>query len=110
MQIKPDQPAVLSRSAGLTARHPTGRGRHLMFGIVERRLHVSQRFSMLCRPAILVGVAVAGVLGAPIGVMAQAFKDLQTPDTPLVLKAQGSFFIGGEKSGQTRVELGGLGP
>lgn len=69
-----------------------------------------ERFLILCRPAVLVGVAVAGVLGAPRGVMAQAFKDLQTPDTPLVLKAQGSFFVGGEKSEQTRVELGGLGP
>jgi pimeloyl-ACP methyl ester carboxylesterase len=65
---------------------------------------------MLCRRTILIGVAVTGVLGAPVGVMAQAFKDLQTPSTPLVLKAQGSFFIGGEKSEQTRVELGGLGP
>ena len=26
----------------------------------------SQRFSMLCQPAILIGVAVAGVLGAPV--------------------------------------------
>ena len=70
----------------------------------------SQRFSMLCRPAILIGVAVAGVLGASFGVMAQTIKDLQTPGKPLVLKAQGSFFVGGEKSEQTRVELGGLGP
>ena len=41
---------------------------------------------------------------------AQSLKDLQTPSKPLVLKAQGSFFIGGEKSEQSRVELGGLGP
>ena len=70
----------------------------------------SQRFSMFCRPAILVGVAVAGMLGAPAGVMAQAIEDLQTPAKPLVLRAQGSFFIGGERSEQTQVELGGLGP
>jgi pimeloyl-ACP methyl ester carboxylesterase len=42
--------------------------------------------------------------------MAQALKDLQVPAKPLVLKAQGSFLIGGEKSEQTRAELGGLGP
>ena len=59
---------------------------------------------------ILVGAVIAGVLGAPSGAMAQAIKDLQTPDTPLVLKAQGSFFVGGEKAEQTQVELGGLGP
>ena len=43
-------------------------------------------------------------------VAAQAITDLQTPDTPLVLKAQGSFFVGGEKAEQTQVELGDLGP
>ena len=32
------------------------------------------------------------------------------PDTPLVLKAQGSFFVGGEKVEQTQGELGDLGP
>ena len=69
-----------------------------------------QRFSMLCRSAILVGVTLAGVLGTAIGATAQALKDVQTPDTPLVLKAQGSFFVGGEKAEQTQVELGDLGP
>jgi hypothetical protein len=48
----------------------------------------SQRFSMSRRPAILIAAAIAGMLGAPIGVRAQAIKDLQTPSTPLVLKAQ----------------------
>ena len=69
----------------------------------------SERFSMLCRPAILVGATLAGLLN-PLGVTAQALKDLQTADAPLVLKAQGSFFVGGEKAEQTQVELGGLGP
>ena len=70
----------------------------------------SERFSLWWRSAILVGVTVAAVLGTAVGGMAQAFKDVQTPDTPLVLKAQGSFFVGGEKAEQTQVELGGLGP
>ena len=42
--------------------------------------------------------------------MAQALKDVKTSDTPLVLKAQGSFFVGGEKVEQTQGELGDLGP
>ena len=46
----------------------------------------------------------------PRGVMAQALKDVKTPDKPLVLKAQGSFFVGGEKVEQTAGELGDLGP
>jgi pimeloyl-ACP methyl ester carboxylesterase len=70
----------------------------------------SQRFSILYRPVILLGAAVAGVFGATVGVAAQAIKDVQIPDTPLVLKAQGSFFVGGEKVEQTQAELGNLGP
>jgi hypothetical protein len=69
------------------------------------RSSFSQRF----RPAILVTIAVA-LLGAPAGSMAQALKDVKTPDTPLVLKAQGSFFVGGETVEQTAGELGDLGP
>jgi hypothetical protein len=70
----------------------------------------SQRFSILSRSAILAGVTLTGVPGTPIAAAAQAIKDVQTPDTPLVLKAQGSFFVGGEKAEQTQVELGDLGP
>jgi hypothetical protein len=70
----------------------------------------SQRFLMLCGRGVPVGVLVAGVLGTPVGARAQVLKDVQTPDTPLVLKAQGSFFVGGEKVEQTQGELGDLGP
>jgi hypothetical protein len=69
-----------------------------------------QRFVTLVQSVIVVGVSAAGVLGAAGNVMAQALKDVQTPDTPLVLKAQGSFFVGGEKVEQTQGELGDLGP
>jgi len=56
-----------------------------------------QRFSMSYHSALLAGVTIAAVLGAAGNVMAQALKDVQTSDTPLLLKAQGSFFVGGEK-------------
>ena len=69
-----------------------------------------QRFSMLGQSALLVGVTLVAVLGTATDAAAQALKDVQTPDTPLVLKAQGSFFVGGEKVEQTQVESGGLGP
>ena len=68
-----------------------------------------QFLAWLMRPS-LAGVALACILGTAIGAEAQALKDVQTPDTPLVLKAQGSFFVGGEKADQTDVELGNLGP
>ena len=61
---------------------------------------------MLCRSAILVGVTLTSVLGTAASVLAQSLKDVQTPDTPLVLKAQGSFFVGGEKVEQTQGSWG----
>ena len=69
-----------------------------------------QRFSARCRFTTLAGAVLAVVLGMAGDVMAQSLKDVQTPGTPLVLKAQGSFFVGGEKVEQTEVELGNLGP
>ena len=70
----------------------------------------TEPFSKLCRSTILAGVALAGVLATTVNVRAQALKDVQTPEAPLVLKAQGSFFVGGEKVEQTQGELGDLGP
>jgi pimeloyl-ACP methyl ester carboxylesterase len=65
---------------------------------------------MLCRSTISYGVIAAGILAASTGVMAQGLKDVQTADQPLILKAQGSFFVGGDKVEQTPSELGDLGP
>ena len=69
-----------------------------------------QRFVMWVRCVFVFGVGLAAVLGAAGNVKAQALKDVQASDTPLVLKAQGSFFVGGDKAEQTQVELGDLGP
>ena len=77
---------------------------------IERSDSPCDGLELSCRPAILVVVALAAVIGTAGDVMAQALKDVQTPDTPLVLKAQGSFFVGGDKVEQTQVELGDLGP
>ena len=65
---------------------------------------------MLIRLVMVAGGSVAGVLGSGADVHAQALKDVQVADTPLVLKAQGSFFVGGAKVEQTQGELGDLGP
>ncbi len=69
-----------------------------------------QRVPMPCRSTIIFGAALVGVFGTAVGGRGQALEYLQTPDTPLVLRAQGSFYVGGEKSDQTQVELGSLGP
>jgi pimeloyl-ACP methyl ester carboxylesterase len=55
-------------------------------------------------------VVVLSVAPVPAGLSAQALNDVKTSDKPLVLKAQGSFFVGGDKAQQTRAELGDLGP
>src|SRR4051794_13423976 len=78
--------------------------------MTPRRRHVGQRFTSAWRAVAVFGAALAGVGGTALVADAQALKDVQMPDTPLVLKAQGSFFVGGEKVDQTSVELGGLGP
>lgn len=71
---------------------------------------MQSHLSMSCRPAILAGITLAATFGTSGNLKAQALKDVQTAQTPLVLEAQGSFFVGGEKIEQTQGELGNLGP
>src|SRR5262245_26306891 len=54
------------------------------------------RFPNTRHLTVLTGVILAGNLGTAITVSAQEVQDLQTPKTPLVLKSQGSFTVGGE--------------
>ena len=70
---------------------------------------MTRRFTMWLRMTIL-GVGALACVGRPHDALAQALKDVRTPDTPLVLKAQGSFFVGGDKVAQTQSQLGDLGP
>ena len=58
----------------------------------------------------LIHMAFAACLAVTGNVSAQALNDVQTSSTPLILKSQGSFFVGGEKVEQTKGELGNLGP
>lgn len=69
-----------------------------------------QRLSVWSQLAVLVTCTVASVVLSPVLATAQALADVKTPDTPLVLKAQGSFFVGGESVEQTQRQLGNLGP
>lgn len=58
----------------------------------------------------MVAAVAAALGGSSVAVTAQTVQSLVTPETPLVLKAQGSFFVGGVKVEQTRAELGDLAP
>jgi pimeloyl-ACP methyl ester carboxylesterase len=70
----------------------------------------NQRFSRAFQWIVLISGILVGVPGTAIRTAAQDVKELQSPKSPLVLKAQGSFFVGGEKVEQTHVELGSFGP
>jgi pimeloyl-ACP methyl ester carboxylesterase len=71
---------------------------------------VTQRVPVWSRSAVLVTCALASVVLMPVSATPQALADVKMPDTPLVLKAQGSFFVGGETVEQTQGQLGNLGP
>ena len=70
----------------------------------------TQRKSIRRHPHILCGAVFAIALSTAPAASAQTLKSTQTPDAPLVLKSQGSFFVGGEKVQQTQGQLGDLGP
>ena len=55
---------------------------------------------------VLAGVVLAGTFGTAITAAAQDVSDLQTPKSPLVLKAQGSFVLGGEVKQAAAGDLG----
>lgn len=69
-----------------------------------------QQLSTLYRPVTLCAAVMSALLSTAPAVNAQALKDVPAPDAPLVLKSQGSFFVGGEKVQQTAGQLGDLGP
>ena len=55
---------------------------------------------------VLAGVVLLGAFGTAITAAAQELRDLRTPESPLVLKALGSFYVGGEMVSQTATEIG----
>ena len=65
-----------------------------------------QRVPKTLQPVVLAGVLLAGTLGMVVTAAAQDVSDLQTPKGSLVLKAQGSFFVGGENVEQTETQIG----
>ena len=61
---------------------------------------------MRIRNLILTGAILASILGLPMSADAQSYEDLRAPDSPLVLNALGSFYVGGRTVPQTAAELG----
>jgi pimeloyl-ACP methyl ester carboxylesterase len=77
--------------------------------IVAFEMKSDKRFPKSLNLVVLVSM-LAGILGTTITPKAQGLRDLQTQRSPLVLKAQGSFYVGGDVVGQTQAELGSFGP
>ena len=69
----------------------------------------SQRPDKWYRRIVPASLIIASIIGTTGNLNAQALKDVKTANKPLVLKAQGSFFVGGENVEQTKGELGNLG-
>lgn len=63
---------------------------------------------MHCKNIFVIGLIL--LFGISNMVNAQKLKDIQSFDRPLKLKAQGSFYVGGETAEQTFEELGNFGP
>src|SRR5262245_10511918 len=68
-----------------------------------------KRIQRFPKTFVLAGVVLVGSFGTAITVAAQDAPDLQTPKSPLVLKSQGSFFVGGQSVPQTPIEAGNIG-
>ncbi|MEQ8694843.1 MAG: hypothetical protein RIC85_05985 [Gammaproteobacteria bacterium] len=62
------------------------------------------------RSAIIATGILTCVAGTQGWAAAQELREIRSPESPLVLKSRGSFFIGGEKDKQTAIELGSFGP
>jgi pimeloyl-ACP methyl ester carboxylesterase len=65
-----------------------------------------ERFPKTLDLVVLSGVVLAGTLGMAVTAAAQDVSDLQTPNSPLVLKAQGSFVVGGQVIAAQAGDLG----
>ena len=55
---------------------------------------------------VVAGVLLAGILSTPVTTAAQDVPDLQMPKSPLVLKGQGSFVVGGKVINAAAGDLG----
>jgi pimeloyl-ACP methyl ester carboxylesterase len=55
---------------------------------------------------VALGVIVAFVAGTPLSSNAQKYEDLSVPNSPLVLQATGSFYVGGRTVSMTETETG----
>jgi hypothetical protein len=64
------------------------------------------QLGFLASAALVAGVLLAGTFAKPAITMAQDVTELQTSNAPLVLQAQGSFFIGGKVINAAAGDLG----
>ena len=56
--------------------------------------------------AIIFSATFAFAVGTPMAANAQKFSDLKSPNSPLILQAVGSFYVGGRAVSMTAVETG----
>jgi hypothetical protein len=74
--------------------------------MVERQVRIRSSSQALAGFARLTGFILAGILGMPMSADAQSFADLRAPDSPLVLQALGSFYVGGRTVSASTTAIG----
>jgi pimeloyl-ACP methyl ester carboxylesterase len=77
-----------------------------LWNMPELGRSTTPRSAVLPPPVILAGAILASIMGLPMSADAQSFESLRTPDSPLVLQALGSFYVGGRTVSQTAAEIG----
>lgn len=75
----------------------------------DSNMNICFRGSISAKRALVAATIVVAAVAAGSS-QAQTLNDVQVSSSPLILKAQGSFFVGGEQVEQTKGELGNLGP
>jgi hypothetical protein len=65
-----------------------------------------QQSRKLLQAVVLASAVFLGTFGTAMSAAAQELQDLQTPESPLALKALGSSYVGGETVSQTATEIG----
>jgi pimeloyl-ACP methyl ester carboxylesterase len=74
--------------------------------MVERYVGIRSSSQAIAGFARLTGFILASILGLPLSADAQSFADLRAPDSPLVLQALGSFYVGGRTVSASTTAIG----
>ena len=74
--------------------------------MLERQFGMRSSSQPLAGFARLTAFILVSILGLPLSAAAQSFANLRAPDSPLVLQALGSFYVGGRTVSASTIAIG----